>query len=156
VVGDQQGRHDTIVGNPGRGALVPKYDAAAAGRCYRRSMKAQSITTSSLALAALLLGACAAGPQQGQQQGMPAPMSFTDQRSSVHRDGDDLLSAGLGLQGLRVPVAPAFADPEQPTAAERRRRALWSNWRGIADLRPGGLGEGYGSLDPVPGREFHA
>ena len=119
-------------------------------------MKAQSITTSSLALVALLLGACAAGPQQGPQQGMPAPMSFTDQRSSDHRGDDDLLSAGLGLQGLRVPVAPAFADPLQPTAAELRRRALWSNWRGIADLRPGGLGEGYGSLDPVPGREFHA
>src|SRR5690606_18843413 len=27
---------------------------------------------------------------------------------------------------------------------------------GIADLRPGGVGEAYGSLDPVPGREFHA
>ena len=83
-------------------------------------------------------------------------MSFTDQRSSDHRGDDDLLSAGLGLAGLRSAVAPAFANPEQPTAAERRRRALWSNWRGIADLRPGGLGEGYGSLEPVPGREFHA
>src|SRR5690606_23076569 len=115
-------------------------------------MKAYSMTASSLALAALLLGACAAAAPQGTS----APMEFTHQRSSDHRDGDDLLSAGLGLAGLRVPVAPAFADPERPTAEERRRRALWSNWRGIADLRAGGLGEGYGSLDPVPGREFHA
>ena len=119
-------------------------------------MKAQSLTTSSLALAALLLGACAAGPRQGPQQGMPGPTSFSDQRSSEHRGDDDLLSAGLGLQGLRAPAAPAFADPERPTAAELRRRALWTSWRGIADLRPGGLGEGYGSLAPVPGREFHA
>ena len=83
-------------------------------------------------------------------------MSFNDVRSSEHRGADDLLSAGLGVTGLRAPVAPAFADAEQPTATELRRRALWTSWRGIADLRPGGVGEAYGSLDPVPGREFHA
>ncbi len=83
-------------------------------------------------------------------------MSFSEQRVSEHRGGDDLLTAGLGLAGLRAPVPPAFSDPHQPTATELRRRALWSNWRGIADLRPGGMGEGYGSVRPVPGREFHA
>ena len=36
---------------------------------------------------------------------------------------------------------------------ELRRRAVWTNWRGIADLAPGGgYGEVYGSLQPVPGR----
>src|SRR5690606_29326308 len=49
------------------------------------------------------------------------------------------------------------ADPAHPLAGELRRRALWSNWRGIADLAPGGgYGELYGSLARVPGREFHA
>src|SRR5690606_3354344 len=81
---------------------------------------------------------------------------FGGHRASEHRGADDLLSAGLGLAGLRAPVPPAFADPERPTTDELRRRALWANWRGIADLRPGGMGEGYGSLEPVPGREFHA
>src|SRR5690606_15723243 len=81
-------------------------------------------------------------------------VSFGGHRASEHRGADDLLSAGLGLAGLRAPVPPAFADPERPTTDELRRRALWANWRGIADLRPGGMGEGYGSLEPVPGREF--
>lgn len=70
---------------------------------------------------------------------------------------EDLLSGGLGLDGLRNPVAPAFASPDMPTAEELRRRALWSNWRGIADLAPGGgYADLYGSLVAVPGREYHA
>ena len=75
--------------------------------------------------------------------------------SSEHRGSDDLLSAGLGAAGLRNPVAPAFIVPEKPSAAELRRRAIWSNWRGIADLSVGGgYDEFYGSLQAVPGREF--
>lgn len=85
------------------------------------------------------------------------PAVFDHARSTVHRDGDDLLSAGLGLAGLRLATPPAFADPVAPTAAELRRRALWANWRGIADLAPGGgYGDLYGSTAAVPGREFHA
>jgi len=82
---------------------------------------------------------------------------FTEQRATDHRDGDDLLTGGLGLAGLRAMVAPAFADAAHPTPAELRRRALWANWRGIADLVPGGgYGELYGSVANVPGREFSA
>ena len=76
---------------------------------------------------------------------------------SEHRGNDDLLTAGLGAAGLRNAIAPAFLACETPTAAELRRRAIWSNWRGIADLSAGGgYNEFYGSLKPVPGREFHA
>lgn len=76
---------------------------------------------------------------------------------STHRDGDDLLSAGLGLDGLRAAMPPAFADPAAPAPAELRRRAIWTNWRGIADLTPGGgFGEVYGRMPAVPGREYHA
>lgn len=82
---------------------------------------------------------------------------FTSPRSSEHRDSDDLLTAGLGLAGLRAMAPPVFADAAHPTAAELRRRAIWSNWRGIADLAPGGgYGEWYGSAVAVPGREFSA
>jgi hydroxybutyrate-dimer hydrolase len=74
-----------------------------------------------------------------------------------HAGDDDLLTAGLGAAGLRDPAPPAFADAEHPTPVELRRRAIWSNWRGIADLAPGGgYGELYGYLQPVPGREYHA
>ncbi len=80
---------------------------------------------------------------------------FTAQRDSAHRDGDDLLTGGLGLDGLRAMTAPGLADPV--TAGDIRRRALWANWRGIADLTPGGgYGTLFGSTAAVPGREFHA
>ncbi len=82
---------------------------------------------------------------------------FSAERQSEHRGPDDLLTAGLGLAGLQAMVPPAFADAERPTASELRRRAIWSNWRGIADLTAtGGYGTWYGSMAPVPGREFHA
>lgn len=82
---------------------------------------------------------------------------FGPTRVTEHRGNDDLLTAGLGLEGLRAVSPPAFADAAAPTAAELRRRALWANWRGIADLAPGGgYGSLYGSTAAVPGREFSA
>ncbi len=82
---------------------------------------------------------------------------FRPLHATHHRDGDDLLTAGLGLGGLRAPTPPPFARPAAPTRAEVRRRAIWSNWRGIADLAPGGgYGTLYGRVADVPGREFHA
>jgi hydroxybutyrate-dimer hydrolase len=101
----------------------------------------------------LMLAACAATPRHA----VPEPAMFTSQRVSEHRGGDDLLTAGLGLDGLRAMVPPAFVDAGHPTAIELRRRAIWSNWRGIADLAPGGgYGSVYGSTQAVPGREFSA
>ena len=77
-------------------------------------------------------------------------------RATVHRGGDDLLSAGLGLAGLRG-APSAFDDPSAPTSAELRRRAIQSAWKGIADLGPlGRYGEAYGGVPDVPGREFQA
>ena len=79
------------------------------------------------------------------------------QRETGHRGSDDLLTAGLGIGGLRNMAPPAFADAARPTPQELRRRAIWTNWRGIADLSPtGGYGEVYGSVANVPGREFSA
>jgi hydroxybutyrate-dimer hydrolase len=77
-------------------------------------------------------------------------------RETIHRGNDDLLSAGLGLAGLRgAPVV--FADPAAPTPDELRRRAIQSNWKGIADLGPlGGYGDIYGAVPHMPGREYQA
>ena len=102
----------------------------------------------------LLLGASLAGA--GSASPAPRATDMTDiLRVSEHRHGDDLLSAGLGLEGLRAMVPPAFADAAHPTAAELRRRAIWSSWRGIADLSPGGgFGTLYGAMGEVPGREY--
>lgn len=76
-------------------------------------------------------------------------------RETTHRNGDDLLSAGLGLARLRAP-APPLADDALTPAQHLRRVAIHANWRGLADLTAsGGYGEG-AELAPVEGREFHA
>jgi hydroxybutyrate-dimer hydrolase len=92
-----------------------------------------------------------------------SPLVVDDNRPGIataalhSRHHDDLISAGLGIEGLRATTPPAFANPGAPSVEELRRRALWTNWRGIADLAPGGgYGEIYGSLAPVAGREYHA
>jgi hydroxybutyrate-dimer hydrolase len=79
----------------------------------------------------------------------------------------DLLTGGLGKTGLGA-AAPPYADPLNPTAAELRRNALYSNYRGLVDVTAGG---GYGTLygpnvdaagtvttseGLVPGREYVA
>ncbi|BCT93472.1 D-(-)-3-hydroxybutyrate oligomer hydrolase [Lysobacter helvus] len=106
-----------------------------------------------VALGAALAGlaGCASAPHS------EAAALFNGERVTEHRGADDLLTGGLGLDGLRGTAAPAFADPANPTDAEVRRRALWNNWRGIADLGPlGNYGTLYGSTANVPGREFSA
>jgi hydroxybutyrate-dimer hydrolase len=74
-----------------------------------------------------------------------APPSFIKGPVSIKSyDGvsDDLLTAGLGKSGLAGP-APAFVNPAVPTAAELRRNAIYSNYRALVDMTPGG---GYGTL----------
>ena len=108
-----------------------------------------------LLLAIAVIAACARAPVTAEKK----PMSddrFGPIRVTAHREGDDLLSAGLGIAGLRGPL-PSFASSQEPTATELRRRAIYSNWRGIADLGPlGGYGEIYGAVPVVTGREFTA
>lgn len=114
-----------------------------------------------IALAAAL-AACTGGPQSRTTPGRASlehgiPAMTEPARQTEHRGQDDLLTAGLGLDGLRAMAPPAFADAAHPTAAELRRRAIWSSWRGIADLSPGGgYGSLYGSVASVPGREYSA
>lgn len=119
--------------------------------------KNPSLRVATAALACLL-SSCATidGPASAEKAAMHTP-SIAPQRMTEHRTGDDLLTAGLGLDGLRAMAPPAFANPAQPTAADLRRRAIWSSWRGIADLSPnGGYGQLYGSVANVPGREYAA
>ncbi len=59
---------------------------------------------------------------------------------------DDLLTGGLGLEGIRGP-APAPANPERPTARELRRRAIHAAYRGLLDTtEAGGFGRLYGPV----------
>ncbi len=102
-------------------------------------------------LLCLTLSACGGGENRLVSDEVPV----TAPRVSVHRDGDDLLSAGLGLAGLRKTLPPPVSDAHAPTAAELRRRAIHANWRGIADLvGEKGLGDLSSALPSVPGREW--
>ena len=80
----------------------------------------------------------------------------------------DLLTGGIGKTGLGAAAAPAYADPLNPTAAELRRNALYSNYRAILDPSAnGGFGTLYGpnitatgtvtaGEGLIPGREYFA
>jgi len=105
-------------------------------------------------LASLVLAACDSGqgPEgDGAERGLDRDVRMTE-----HRDGDDLLTAGLGLEGLSDD-APQPADPVAPSAAELRRMAIHKSWTGIQSFTPsGGLGGTLAELPTVPGREFQA
>lgn len=108
-------------------------------------------------LPALLLSACAMNPPKpALVDGITGPV-----RETRHNGADDLLSAGLGLEGLRAPTPPGVSG-DAATPAELRRLAIWANWRGIVDLSDaGGFGRVWGpaldhSLPVVPGREYAA
>lgn len=102
--------------------------------------------------AAALLAACASSPSRVTESKAAMP-EIRIESSQAHAD---LLAGGLGITGLRTQGPPASADAANPTPEEKRRRALWTNWRGIADLsQGGGFGEWYGALGPLPGTEYH-
>lgn len=88
--------------------------------------------------------------------------------ASLDGNTDDLLTAGLGTNGLAAPLAPAYADPLAPTAAELRRTALHTNYRALVDMTAaGGYGVFYGpnvradgtvttDAGKIAGHEYHA
>lgn len=79
---------------------------------------------------------------------LPAEIIGEPIRREFDGKTDDLLSAGLGAAGLRGP-APGFSDELAPTALELRRRAIWTNFRALADQTDAG---GFGRLSgPRPG-----
>ncbi|HSH28217.1 MAG TPA: 3-hydroxybutyrate oligomer hydrolase family protein, partial [Wenzhouxiangella sp.] len=105
-----------------------------------------------LLLAIPLLVACDPGRESGGGEAAPE----LEIRVTEHRDGDDLLTAGLGLDGL-AGQPPQAANPQAPTPAELRRMAIHKSWTGIQSFTPaGGFGGLLDELPSVPGREFQA
>ena len=129
------------------------------------------------ALAAAVLAACGGdSSDNGPGNTLPAgvtPVSTTLYPATTVGTGataaeQDLLTGGIGKTGLGAAAPPAYANPASPTAAELRRNALFSNYRGILDPSAGG---GYGTLygpnvtktgtvtaseGLIPGREYVA
>lgn len=103
-------------------------------------MKASVTNWGLTVVAAASLAACGGGGDDINQK--PA---FLGSVAETAYDGNtnDLLTAGLGKTGLASPVAPAYADPLKPTAAELRRNAIHTNYRAMLDMTAAG---GYGTL----------
>ena len=92
-------------------------------------------------LAAAALTACGGG-DGGELNAKPGYLG-TVRQQSYDGSSDDLLTAGLGKSGLAVATAPGFASALQPTAAELRRLAIYTNYRAMLDMTAAG---GYGTL----------
>ncbi|UUZ65703.1 D-(-)-3-hydroxybutyrate oligomer hydrolase [Polaromonas sp. P1-6] len=103
-------------------------------------MSKNCLKLTSIAAAVLVLSACGGGSSENKN----SKPTYLGTVVSVNYDGasDDLLTAGLGKTGLGG-VAPAAADPLNPTAAELRKIAIFNNYRALLDITAGG---GYGSL----------
>jgi hydroxybutyrate-dimer hydrolase len=132
-------------------------------------------STSLAAAAAAVLAGCGGGSDVATND-LPAgitQLGFTTYSATTVGTGDtvatqDLLTGGIGRTGLGSATAPAYANPASPTAAELRRNALYSNYRGILDgTAAGGYGTLYGpnvttagavttSEGLIPGREYIA
>jgi hydroxybutyrate-dimer hydrolase len=103
-----------------------------------------------------LLASCSTAPATKEPAMHTPDFVRGEVRVTEHRQGDDLLSAGLGLAGLAGTPTP-FAHPLHPSPEELRQRAIQTSWKGIADLGPlGGYGHVYGAVPNVPGREYQA
>lgn len=94
------------------------------------------------ALAATVLAGCSgsSGDPTADPNVRPSFLG-TIVTTTVDGNSDDLLTAGLGRTGLASATAPAVS--ATPTAAELRRLAIHTAYRGIVDTTAGG---GYGTL----------
>lgn len=75
---------------------------------------------------------------------LPAAISGTVIQRSYDGVSNDLLTAGLGADGLgSAAAAPVFADAQNPTSDELRKRAIHGNYRALV---PTAAGSGYGEF----------
>nr|WP_315256018.1 3-hydroxybutyrate oligomer hydrolase family protein [uncultured Duganella sp.] len=103
------------------------------------------IKTIVLALAGITVAACGSRHENDHPEDLNLKPTYLGDISSKNYDGasDDLLTAGLGRTGLAAVAPPAYADSANPTAAELRRNAIYSNYRAVLDIVPN---SGYGTL----------
>ena len=132
----------------------------------KKARLARTTLVSAAAGTAALLAGCGdnarSSPQDGGPRDTPAPelnvlpARITNIVGPTTHDGttDDLLTGGLGKTGIGSTTAPGFVDPANPTAAELRRRAIYTNFRAVLDpSAAGGYGRLYGPNIDVDGND---
>jgi hydroxybutyrate-dimer hydrolase len=97
------------------------------------------------AAAAALLAACGGGSSgSGYEYNLKPAYVGTVTKASYDGNSNDLLTAGLGKSGLASATPPAV-DAANPSAAELRRLAIYTNYRALLDMtEAGGYGRFYG------------
>jgi hydroxybutyrate-dimer hydrolase len=97
----------------------------------------------------VVLAIAATASLQGCNNGGPPTLNAVPARvtnivgpNTYDGASDDLLTGGLGKTGLQG-AAPGFADPLNPTAAELRKRVIYTSYRALVDVTTAG---GYGVL----------
>ncbi|OAJ53272.1 D-(-)-3-hydroxybutyrate oligomer hydrolase [Paraburkholderia ginsengiterrae] len=117
----------------------------------------RALLAACLSMAVMLTGCHSGGSESNpppQANVLPAFITSAVNTQSYDGNSDDLLTAGLGKTGLASATAPAIANPAQPTAAELRRLAIWSNYRALVDMTAnGGYGRFWGPNIDVNGND---
>lgn len=90
----------------------------------------------------LLIAGCNGGGDGHDYNTLPSNITHLQPAATYDGVSNDLLTAGLGKTGIGG-AAPGFADPLNPTAAELRRRAIYTGYRAVIDPTVAG---GYGTL----------
>jgi hydroxybutyrate-dimer hydrolase len=99
---------------------------------------------------AAALAASAATAHAGQPNVLPGFIANLQPTRTYATPADDLLTAGLTPAEIASTTPPAVS--AEPTAAELRRRAIWSNYRALIDTTAnGGYGTLFGPQVPVNG-----
>ena len=102
-----------------------------------------------LAVAVFGLAACHGGDDNNgngngsgsQNNALPSFISGGVRTQTYDGTTDDLLTAGLGKDGLASATPPGISNPVAPSAADLRRLAIYSNYRALVDMSANG---GYG------------
>ncbi len=82
-------------------------------------------------VALALVAACSKSEDINKQ---PAFVAGTPVTRTCDGTTNDLPTGGVGKSGLGSNTAPGFADPNNPTAAELRTRAIYVNYRALVDF----------------------
>ena len=103
-------------------------------------------TRTAMALAiAVALSACGDHSRDDDPVALNQKPAYLGAVTSTSYDGssDDLLTAGLGANGLAAAAPPVYNDPANPSARELRRNAIFANYRAVLDIN---AASGYGTL----------